>query len=71
MEIVFGQFKNLYISPAFAHGVYISQMNLMQQLALHTISFYSRQTPEKQVDAAGVSAVLFTDSFPQILRSLQ
>jgi hypothetical protein len=33
--------------------------------------FNSRQSADKQVDVTGVSTVLFTDSFPHILRLLQ
>jgi hypothetical protein len=58
-------YSNLYL-------VFISRRNSVCMRLLDIRSnFNSMQSADKQVDVTGVSTVSFTDSFPQILRSLQ
>jgi hypothetical protein len=51
--------------------IYLAAYSICKSLLEIRSVFSSRQSTYKQVDVTGVSTVSFTDSFPQILWSLQ
>jgi hypothetical protein len=56
---------------SFEWCLYLATYSVCKSLFDIRSLFNSRQSTEKVVDVTGVSTVSFTDSFPQILRSLQ